>query len=83
MVNELNLEGKGSIKTLAHSGTSTEPFYYVDIVLSNNVTFKDVRVSASVLDSMDFTVIIGMDIIQDGVFIIDNSSGKTEFSFIV
>ena len=53
--------------------------YWIDICLPNNVSFENVAISESDFSGGD--ILIGMDIIQKGDFVISNAQGKTHFSF--
>lgn len=52
----------------------------VNIVLPNSVEFQSLLVSEGNLGP-DTELLIGMDVIGHGDFIVQNNSGKTEFSF--
>ncbi len=55
--------------------------YTVDIILDNDVMVSNVQVCETVIDNQNIDLLIGMDVIQRGNFIISNSEGKTKFSF--
>lgn len=60
-------------------GESQTKLYKVNILLPNNVGFPVMTVLEGNLH--DFDVLIGMDIISRGDFVITNRGGKTLFSF--
>lgn len=70
---------KGTLDTPA--GQIQCNIYKVDIILDSNVSINNVRVFESEIGSQDIDLLIGMDVIQRGEFIISNSEGKTKFSF--
>lgn len=53
--------------------------YLVSIFLPNGVGVKDVTVTLAQLDDID--VLLGMDIIVNGDFVVTNHGGKTRWSF--
>jgi hypothetical protein len=63
-------------------GTTTEPTYLVSIRLPNGVAFNPVTVTRGILGHGS-NVLIGMDIITMGDFVITNKNGSTIFSFCV
>ena len=60
-------------------GSSTVPFYHVNLGLPNGATVEGVLVSQAILKGC--AVIIGMDIINQGDFAVTNKDGITVFSF--
>ena len=75
----LEPDGTGTLDTPA--GQIQCNIYKVDIILDSNVSINNVRVFESEIGSQDIDLLIGMDVIQRGEFIISNSEGKTKFSF--
>lgn len=63
------------------SGMLTAPVYLIDIILNNELRFKDWKVIGSKIGSQGIDVLIGMDIISKGDFAVSNYNGKTQFSF--
>lgn len=57
--------------------------YFVDIELPNKIHFPNFEVTESDLNSPNIDILIGMDIIQQGDFLITNAGGKTTFSFCI
>ena len=55
--------------------------YLVDIILSKDITIKDVRVCSTKIGNQGLEMIIGMDIIMLGDFAISNFNNETKFSF--
>ena len=70
--------GKSVIATA--NGSANVYTYIIGIQLPNGDVIQDLVASSSNL-SGDVDVLIGMDVIKRGDFHIDNSSGKTNFSF--
>lgn len=54
--------------------------YLINIALPNRVGFPHVKVTEGILAG-DIDVLIGMDIISSGDFVLTNKNGKTVFSF--
>jgi hypothetical protein len=61
------------------SGQIQVETYSVNISLPNNVMILSLRVTEGILG--DFDVLIGMDVISKGDFVINNSNNQTIFSF--
>jgi hypothetical protein len=57
--------------------------YLVDIKLPNEIVLPNFEVLESNLNSPGIDILVGMDIIQKGDFIISNANGKTTFSFCI
>jgi hypothetical protein len=79
VVQELNLKPAGKVKVFHADGQSIVDTYFVNILLPNNVGFSTLRVTEGKLNDTD--VLIGMDIISKGDFVVTSSQGKTKFSF--
>lgn len=60
-------------------GETDTNLYYVNILLPNGIEIKNVGVSEGVLDGFD--LLIGMDVINLGDFVLTHRDGKTVFSF--
>lgn len=75
----LKLPPEGFFEIYHAQGSSTVPFYHVNLGLPNGETVEGVLVSQAVLKGCD--VIIGMDIINKGDFAVTNRDGITVFSF--
>jgi hypothetical protein len=61
-------------------GVQSSPVYQIDILLPSNVEIANARV-CEFLDNGDFDVLIGMDIITLGDFVIMNNDKKTKVAF--
>lgn len=79
VIDELNLISTGVTKIYHANGSDTVDTYMVNIILPNNVGFKCLDVTEGKLNGTD--VLIGMDIISNGDFIISNINDKTTFGF--
>lgn len=79
---EMFPEKESRVSSLNNPG-ATAKVYSVDVVLPNNVQIKNLLVREADFGSEGFKVIIGMDVINRGNIQIDNSSGRTEFTFIM
>lgn len=60
-------------------GQSPAETYLINIGLPNNVMVHTLRVTKGVMTGFD--VLIGMDVIMNGDFVITNKSQKTTFTF--
>lgn len=79
IVDDLGLKQIGVVKVFHANGDSLRPVYLINIMLPHNVGFIYVRVTLGELTGFD--VLIGMDIISQGDFVITNTNGLTTFSF--
>jgi len=64
------------------NGSNLARTYLADVIISQTVTITNVQVSEANLGP-NTDVLIGMDIIALGDFLIQNINGKTEFSFCI
>ena len=81
IANEYNLQPIGKVQSKTPSGTLTSLVYLIDIILNNEVVFRDWKVMGSKIGAQGIDVLIGMDIISKGDFAISNYNGKTQFTF--
>jgi len=79
IVDDLGLKQIGVVKVFHADGESLQPVYLINIMLPHKVGFRYIRVTEGKLNGFD--VLIGMDIISQGDFVITNSNGITTFSF--
>lgn len=79
VIESLKLQPTGMTNVIGVHGAGTAPTYVVDIILPNKVIVTNLNVIGGKEGSVD--VLIGMDIIQLGDFVISNANGKTKFSF--
>lgn len=70
-INKASIEGVG--------GLMESSVYRINIYLENHLEFKSIEVLSG--DIGDYDLIIGMDIITLGDFVVSNKDGKTWFSF--
>lgn len=80
-VKDLELVPTGKITMTTPQGKTEENTYLVDIVLPNNVTVQGVVVNGSRIGEQGLDLLIGMDIISMGDFVISQPSRGTVFSF--
>ncbi len=78
---ELNLIPTGAVRVNHAGGQSTRHTYIIDLYLPNKVVFCGVTVSECPDTIGNFNIIIGMDIITQGDFVITNFNRKTAVSF--
>jgi hypothetical protein len=79
VVNVLGLIPVGRAQVFHANGEAIVNTYFVNIVLPNKVTFSNLFVTEGVLSDID--VLIGMDIISQGDFVITALNQGTRFSF--
>ena len=81
VVKKLELVSTGKIPMGTPSGRRIADTYLVDIVLPNNVPVDDLMVCDSEIGAQGIGMLIGMDIITKGDFMVNNYNGRTVFSF--
>ena len=79
VVDDLGLKQVGIVKVFHADGECLQPVYLVNVMLPHKVGFQYIRVTEGKLNGFD--VLIGMDIISQGDFVITNSNKNTTFSF--
>lgn len=80
IADELKLIPVGMSKISTANGIISVNTYFVDLTLPNHVTIQNVLVTGADLGK-DIDLLIGMDIIRHGDFIITNTNNSTTFSF--
>ncbi len=83
VIDRLSLVPIGQSIINTPSGQRISDQYIVDVMLRNNVIVKDVVVIGSEIGAQGIDVLIGMDIINHGDFVVTNYNGQTHFSFRV
>ncbi|MGD2091322.1 MAG: retroviral-like aspartic protease family protein [Candidatus Aminicenantes bacterium] len=83
IVKRLKLKPTGKAIVFGVNSQTIVNRYMVDIELPNKIKFSTFEVLESDLNSQDIDLLVGMDIIQKGDFIISNANGKTTFSFCI
>lgn len=78
---QLGLVSTGFRNVQTPSGEGLCSTYLVDVVLPNHVTIQDVVVCSTEIGSQGFDMLVGMDIILLGDFVITNKDKQTVFSF--
>ena len=76
----LKLDESGLIECLSVDGYSMKPTYDIDALIPNNVKVLNLEVIGDA-NLGGFDVLVGMDIINLGDFVICNERGMTSFSF--
>ena len=79
IVQKCELKPIGVVEVHTANGERLSQVYLVSIFLPNHVIFPQVRVTEG--NILDTDVLIGMDIITRGDFVITNKDKKTVFSF--
>jgi len=79
IVQECGLKSIGLVKVHTANEERLSNVYLVGVFLPSNVLFSQVRVTEGTILGAD--VLIGMDIITRGDFVVTNKDGKTVFSF--
>lgn len=79
VVDELGLKPVSKTKTFHANGESIVDVYYVNVILPNNMGCNFLKVTQGILPNFD--VLIGMDIIGQGEFIISQVDNKSIFEF--
>ena len=80
VVDRCGLRPTGMVNVTHAGGSSHCETYLVSIMLKHNVRIPQIKVTKASLSS-DTDILIGMDIITLGDFVITNMNGKTIFSF--
>lgn len=80
VVDGCGLKPTGLTQTHHAGGVSTVPTYVINIILPNGVQFSFVPVTLGIL-SPGADVLIGMDIIGAGDFVVTSVGGQTMFSY--
>lgn len=81
VVEELGLIPAGIVKNRHAGGISEVSVYYIDLLLPNNITIPQVRVSECADQAGRFDIIVGMDIISLGDFAITGQGERRMVSF--
>ena len=79
VVDRFGLKPTGVTNINQVKGSFLTTTYLVNVVLPNGVGYPNVRVSLGSFTGAD--VLIGMDIITSGDFVVSNFNGVTKFSF--
>lgn len=80
-VQSLDLIPTGKINIRTPSGEDTVNTYLIDVILPNDVSIKNLMVCDSKIGSQGIGMLVGMDIISKGDFLVSNFKNKTTFSF--
>ena len=81
VVSKLGLVMTGIVPRSTPSGHDVANTYLVDVTLPNNVHVPGLRVCDSKIGDQGIGMLVGMDIINKGDFLVSNYNGKTVFSF--
>lgn len=81
VIKKLSLVKTGEITVQTPIGRGIKNTYIVDVLLSGGIHIKDLRVSESDFGNKNADMLIGMDIITRGDFIITNYNNRSVFSF--
>lgn len=78
---ELSLVPRGKTIINTPSGQRVSNTYLIDLVLPNNVTVHDLKVTDAILAPQKIGLLIGMDIISRGDLAVSHHASKTVFTF--
>lgn len=81
VVSKLKMVPIGKVNVHTPSGIGTMNQYIINIILNNEIMFKNWIVMDSEIGKQKIDVLIGMDIISNGDFALSNYEGRTQFSF--
>ena len=81
VIEKLKLVETGFIPMHTPSGHDLAKTYSIDVTLPNNVHVPDLKVCSSKIGDQGIGMLIGMDIINRGDFVVNNHAGITVFSF--
>lgn len=81
IVSKFKLAPIGKVNVHTPSGIGTMNQYMINLILNNEVMFKNWIVMDSEIGKQGIDVLIGMDIISNGDFALSNFEGRTQFSF--
>lgn len=65
------------------TGQQDIAYYIVDVCLTPEMIFKNVKIAGFPLENHDIDFVIGMDIISKGKLVVENRNGRTEVEFAV
>jgi predicted aspartyl protease len=80
MARKLQLNPIGTIQIAGVHGVANAKVYNIDIIFQNGFTIKNIKVSEA-SNFGGFDLLVGMDIIKRGVFLIDGTDGKLKVLF--
>ena len=81
MARKLGLHPVDTGVGVSATGQQDITYYIVDICLSPEMVFRNVKIAGFPLENNNVDFIIGMDIISKGNLIVTNKEGKTEVKF--
>lgn len=81
VVKSLGLIATGFMGMSTPSGQNIVNTYLVAVLLPNDVPISDLMVCDSQIGAQGIGMLVGMDIISQGDFLVSNYKGKTVFSF--
>jgi hypothetical protein len=81
VVRQLNLKPTGITEVLTAGGVSQQNVYLINLYLPNRFAVPFIRVTECPMLTGNFNILIGMDIISLGDFIVNNFQNHTQFSF--
>ena len=81
LVERFNMKPTGQISVRSPYGSRLANLYEINLILNNEVIIQNISVTESDIDNQGIDVLIGMDIISMGDFIISNYNNQTQFSF--
>ncbi len=82
LARELKLSEIGRMTVISPTGTLDKPIHRVELEFSEHLVYKDIAVTEYPLERHDCDVLIGMDIITKGRFLVETIDGNTHMEFI-
>jgi predicted aspartyl protease len=79
VIDELGLKEISITEAYGADGKYNTEVYLINLVVPNGVSIQPLRVTKGKLQGFD--VLVGMDVITQGDFVVTNFAGKTCFSF--
>lgn len=81
MARKLGLRPVDTGVGISTTGKQDITYYIVDIVLTPEMVFRNVKIAGFPLENHDVDFVIGMDIISKGTLVVKNDNGKTVVTF--
>lgn len=80
-VARLGLISTGRILINTANGNSTTDLYMIDLSICKDISFNQLVACSGDIDGQGIGILIGMDVISRGDFLLENNSGQTKLYF--